>query len=354
MTYAGARGETADQIADAFHWSGTPAETTHAGYGAWMTDLNAPRQVGELAAANRLFGQQGFTFRQSFLDLVAADYGAPLEQLDFIGASEPSRVHINDWVADQTRDRIQELLPAGSVTSDTRLVLTNAVYFNGKWKHQFKTDMTTNQPFRLADGQVQSTPTMYQLERFGYGHFDGYQMLEMPYEGDDLSMVVVLPDADDGLAALEAALTAEAFAANVDNLFQRDVHVHLPKFTFRDQASLRSSLQALGMVDAFTDNADFSGIADAGLAISEVVHKTFIEVNEIGTEAAAATGVIFELTSLPPPPVEFRADHPFLFALRDRHTDGILFWGRLADPGRWPPPSPNPPPWPWPLSSSPR
>lgn len=333
MTYAGARGQTAEQMADALHWSGTPAETTHVGYGQWITDLNAPREVGALAAANRLFGQQGFAFQQSFLDVVAANYGAPLEELDFIGASEPSRVHINDWVASQTNDLIQNLLPAGSITSDTRLVLTNAVYFNGKWKQQFKEALTTDQPFHLADGSTQSASTMFQTATFGYGNFDGYQMLELPYEGDDLSMVVVLPDIANGLAAVEAGLTAETFAANVDNLFNREVHVHLPKFTFRDEAALSSSLQALGMVDAFTGDADFTGIGDGGLAISEVLHKTFIDVNESGTEAAAATGVIVGVTSLPPEPPVFRADRPFLFALRDRHTGGILFWGRLADPG---------------------
>lgn len=331
MTYAGARGQTAEQMADALHWSGVPAETTHAGFGQWITDLNAPRAVGELAVANRLFGQQGAEFQQPFLDLVATAYGAPLEALNFMGAPEPARQHINDWVASRTNDLIPELLPAGSITAETRLVLTNAVYFNGTWKHEFDAEATSDQPF-YAPGGVQSTPTMFQLGRFGHKQFAGYQMLELPYEGDDLSMVVVLPDAADGLAAVEAELTAATFASNVDGLFQRDVNVYLPKFTFRDEAMLKDSLAALGMVDAFSDSADFSGIG-GGLKISDVIHKTFIDVNEQGTEAAAATGVIMVPTSLPPEPPTFRADHPFLFALRDRHTGGILFWGRLADPG---------------------
>jgi serpin B len=255
-----------------------------------------------------------------------------LETLDFIGAPDSSRTQINDWVADNTNDRIKDLLPAGSVTSDTRLVLANAVYFNGKWKYEFEESATHEAPFYLADGAMAATPTMFQLSPFKYGQFGGFQMLEMPYAGDDLSMVILLPNERDGLAVLEAALTAELFDASVAGLLQQQVEVRLPKFTFRDKASLRAPLEALGMTDAF-NNADFTGIADGGLAISGVLHQTFIDVNESGTEAAGATGVIIGVTSVPPPPPVFRADHPFLCALRDAHTGSVLFLGRMADPG---------------------
>jgi serpin B len=330
MTYAGARGQTADQMADVFHWTGAP-EQTHEGYGGWLADLNAPRQVGDLTAVNRLFAQEGYPFRQSYLDLVAGVYDAPVEQLDFVNEPEPSRVHINDWVADNTNNLIKDLLPGGSVTPNTRLVLTNAVYFNGDWKHQFKEQHTSAQPFRLVDGTTRATPMMYQEEKFAYGEFAAYKMIELPYEGDDLSMVIVLPNAPDGLAAVEQSLTAETFAANVVSLHEREVELHLPKFKFKDEATLGSALSSLGMPLAFSDAADFSGMADANLMISEVFHKSFISVDEQGTEAAAATGVIMVPTSVIIP-VDFRADHAFLFAIRDRHTGGILFWGRMTDP----------------------
>jgi serpin B len=217
------------------------------------------------------------------------------------------------------------------VSPDTRLVLTNAVYFKGDWKHQFKEEHTTNQPFSLLDGTTRNTPLMFQNEKFAYGQFDGYKMVELPYEGDDLSMVIVLPDEADGLADVSASLSAESLAANIAGLHERDVNLYLPKFKFKDQARMAQPLSDLGMPVAFSDAADFSGMADANLAISEVFHKSFISVDEQGTQAAAATGVVIVLTSLPIP-VDFRADHAFLFAIRDRHTDGILFWGRMTDP----------------------
>lgn len=337
MTYAGARGETARQIASVLGFDQIPGGGVHDAYGGWITDLNTPREGYELAVANRLFGQQGFAFRQPFLDQVSSAYGAPLEELDFYGHPDPAREHINAWVESQTRDRIRNLLPQGSITSDTRLVLTNALYFNGKWKYEFDEADTQERSFFTTGAAEIQVDTMMQSNRFRYGDFDGYQMLEMPYAGDDLSMVVVLPDAVDGLAALESTLTAGEFQANVDNLTMQTVNVFLPKFTFGDQASLRPPLESLGMTDAFA-NADFSGIApEADLSISDVLHKTFIDVSESGTEAAAATAVVIGVTSIPvnpPPPAVFNADHPFLFAIRDNHTGGLLFLGRMADPGQ--------------------
>jgi serpin B len=241
-------------------------------------------------------------------------------------------MHINDWVASQTNDKIKDLLPPGSVTSDTRLVLANAVYFNGKWRYEFKPEVTRSLPFYLAGGAASPTPTMYQKNSFAYGQFNGFQMLEMQYSGQDLSMVIMLPNDRDGLSDLEAAFTEELFAASVANLHHQEVEVFLPKFTFKDRSDLKAPLQQLGMTDAFSDLADFTGIGD-GLLITDVFHQTFIDLNESGTEAAGATGVVVGPTSVPPPPPVFRADHPFLFALRDRHTGAVLFLGRMADPG---------------------
>ena len=332
MTYAGARGETAAQMADVLHLSGLADNAIHAGYGGLIGDLNAPREGYKLSVANRLFGQTGFPFRQQFLDTLAGPYGAPLEQLDFIRNTEPAREHINDWVSDQTNQKIKDLLAPGTITPDTRLVLTNAVYFNGAWKNRFDAAATTDAPFYRLDGSVGATPLMYQKSFLKHAEFDDFQMLEIPYAGDDLTMVVMLPNERDGLAALEASLDAERFQESVESLEIRKVDLFLPKFTFRDDAKLRKPLKDLGMTDAF-DDADFSGISEGSdLVISDVVHKTFIDVNESGTEAAGATAVIVEATSASLNPPAFRADHPFLFGLRDAHTGSLLFLGRMTDP----------------------
>jgi serpin B len=331
MTYAGARGETATQMADVLHLAGLADDAIHAGYGGLIGDLNAPREGYKLSVANRLFGQTGFAFRQEYLDTLAGAYHAPLEQLDFYQETEPSREHINDWVADQTNQKIKDLLPMGSIKRETTLVLTNAVYFNGAWKNRFDADATTNAPFYQLDGSVGATPMMQQTNLFKHAAFDDFQMLEIPYAGDDLTMVMMLPNENDGLAALEASLDAERFQESVESLELRKVELHLPKFTFRDGAGLKAPLKSLGMTDAF-DDADFTGIGGGGLAIGDVLHKTFIDVNEVGTEAAGATAVIIETTSINPAPPVFRADHPFLFGLRDTHTGSLLFLGRMTDP----------------------
>ena len=334
MTYAGARGETAAQMAGTLHLNGLADEAIHAGYGGLINDLNASREGYKLNVANRLFGQSDFPFRQQFLDTLAGPYGAPLEQLDFVNNTEPSREHINDWVADQTNQKIKDLLASGTITPDTRLVLTNAVYFNGAWKNRFIEEATADAPFYRLDGSAGQTPLMYQQNILKHAEFDDFQMLEIPYAGDDLTMVVMLPNERDGLAALEASLDAEQFQVSVESLELRKVNLFLPKFTFRDGARLKAPLRDLGMTDAFGD-ADFSGISEGSdLVISDVVHKTFIDVNESGTEAAGATAVIIESTStsIQPPVPLFRADHPFLFGLRDAHTGGLLFLGRMTDP----------------------
>jgi serpin B len=335
MTYAGARNSTASQMADALHID-LPDDRHHAAAGSLIADLNVPRAGYEMAIANRLFGQHDMPFEQPFLDINSQAYGAPLEPLDFATDPNSARLHINDWVAEQTHDLIKDLLPAGSVNPLTRLVLTNAVYFNGKWKYQFDPEDTEDAAFHVSPTTQIQTPMMFQRAEFRYGSFDNFQMLELPYSGDDLSMVIMLPKQSDGLAALESQLSIESFQESVDALQEEEVDVHLPKFTFSDDFNLGSTLQDLGMTDAFDPSrADFDGIADRrlyDLHISGVFHKTFIDVNEVGTEAAAATGVVIGPTSVPPPPPIFRADHAFLFALRDAHSGSLLFFGRLNEP----------------------
>lgn len=333
MTYAGARGNTAAQMADVLNFD-LPDERLHAAYGGLLGDLNTQREGYELNVVNRLFGQDGFAFKQPFLNTVADSYAAPLERLDFAGDPDAARVHINDWVEDQTNDLIQDLLPQGSVHDQTRLVLTNAVYFNAGWKSKFDADDTHEATFHFADGGSTTTSLMTQENTFRYGDFEGYQMLEMPYAGDDLSMVMMLPDEADGLAAFEADLSNELLETSLAELDEQKVEVYLPKFTFDSKFGLKSALQSLGMNDAFdAAAADLTGIADAALAIDDVVHQAFIDVSEEGTEAAAATGVTVGVTNVivPPPTPVFRADHPFLFGLRDMHTGSLMFLGRVTE-----------------------
>lgn len=332
MTYAGARGETARQMADVLRFQ-LPDERLHPAYGELIADLDADREGYRLSVANRLFGQEGYSFKHPFLDITSGDYGAPLEELDFYSDPEGSRTRINRWVEDKTNDKIRNLLPGGSVTRYTRLVLTNAIHFDGSWKYKFDERLTQEEPFYLADGSESTVSLMFQQGSFKYGDFDGFQMLEMPYAGDDLSMVVMLPDAVDGLDELEASVSTELLETSLNAMHQREVLVHLPKFTFDGSFQLGGTLYDMGMTDAF-GGGDFTGIADDGLMISDVIHKTFIDVNEEGTEAAAATAVIVGTTCLcgpPPPPPVFRADHPFLFALRDTHSDSLLFLGRVME-----------------------
>ena len=224
MTYAGARGRTAEQMADVLRFT-LPDDRLHAAFGEVIRDLDATREGYQLSIANRLFGQQGFEFRQSFLDVTAQHYNAPLEPTDFMGDPEGSRKRINDWVEEKTNDKIQDLLPQGSITEDTRLVLTNAIYFNGKWKYKFDEYWTHDAPFHAADGSDTTAATMVQQQQFRYGQFDGFQALEMPYAGDDLSMVLLLPDARDGLASLESSLTAEMLDNSLNAMWEQEVQV---------------------------------------------------------------------------------------------------------------------------------
>jgi len=336
MTYAGARGRTSQQMADVLGFS-LPDDRLHAAYGQLIADLTAPRDGYQLSVANRLFGQQDYPFKQEFLDVTSTAYGAPLEQLDFRGNPDDSRNRINQWVADQTNNKIRDLLPPGSVGASTPLVLTNATYFNGKWKYRFDSHFTQDRPFYLG-GATTQVPTMFQEQSFRYADTASFQVIELPYAGDDLSLVVMLPHERDGLESLERSMTPELWQSSLSALHLARVDVSLPKFTFKGSFLLSGVLQDMGMTDAF-GLADFSGMVDptsGQLSIGEVYHKTFIDVNEEGTEAAAATAVGIVATAAieyRTPPEVFDADHPFLFALEDNHSGSILFLGSVADPG---------------------
>ena len=331
MTYAGARGNTAAQMAKTLHFT-LPQEKLHSAFGAMIATLQADKKGRgyDLSVANALWGQKGKAFLPEFLDLTKKSYGAGLREVDFV-QTEAARKTINDWAQKETRDKIKDLIPPDVLDARTRLVLTNAIYFLGDWVLAFKPEKTNDAPFTLASGEKVNASMMHQSEHFGLAAGDGFRALEMRYKGGELAMIVFLPDKSDGLPALEKSLTPELVAKTVAGLRSNRVNVSLPKFTFTSQFSLADALKSLGMIDAF-GNADFSGIdGTKGLFISAVIHKAFIDVNEKGTEAAAATAVVAG-KSLASVPVEFRADHPFLFMIRESRAASILFIGRVMNP----------------------
>lgn len=338
MTWAGAEGNTAQQMSDTLHF-GDDAAAYHAAAGAVLSAYGQDHDEYTLRIANRLFGQQGYAWQDDFLRTTRDVYGAPLEPVDYVSAADPARLRINGWVADQTNDRIRDLIPSGGVDSDTRLVLTNAIYFLGDWLSPFESSSTHDQAFHTADGATR-VPTMHQENNFGYANVDGVQLLEMPYAGGELSMLVALPEARDGLPAVEAGFDAQTLATWVSALSNQHVNVALPKFRVdpAEPLSLGDALAAMGMPDAFGDEADFSAMADPAetgdhLHISRVFHKAFVAVDEEGTEAAAATAVVMSRESAAMPSgVPFVADHPFLFFIRDTQSGAVLFMGRVADP----------------------
>jgi serpin B len=295
MTYAGARGETAEEMAKTLHFD---QEKLHPAMGTLITQVNDAdnkKRGYQLSTANALWGQKGYPFAEDFLALNKKNYGAGVKEVDFAGQTEQARQMINKWVEEQTNDKIKELFKEGVLSPDTRLVLANAIYFKGNWASQFKKDQTNDRAFLTPGGKKIKTPMMFQTEKFGYAETPDVQVLDMPYVGKDLSMVVLLPRKVDGLAALEKNLSSRQLGEWFKNLREQKVIVGLPKFKMTSEFALKQTLSEMGMPKAFTFGADFSGMTgkENDLFIQAVVHKAFVEVNEEGTEAAAATGVGF-------------------------------------------------------------
>jgi serine protease inhibitor len=335
MTYAGARGDTEAQMAQALHFA-LSQEELHPAFAALGQRLKAVQAAGDiqLNVANALWPHLDYPFLPAFLELVEANYGVALTALDYVADPEGSRQQINAWAEAQTQGKIKDLIPPRIINEFTRLVLTNAIYFKGNWASQFDPARTKDAPFTVQPGQMVTVPLMAQKLTCGYGEAAGVQVLELPYVGNDLSMVILLPNAIDGLASLEAQLTPAALAQWTGRLWDTEVQIFLPRFKVEAAFRLDSALKALGMVDAFDmELANFAGMdGKAWLVITAVLHKAFVEVNEEGTEAAAATAVVMGLRSMPPPTPVFRADHPFLFLLREKSTGSVLFLGRVVDP----------------------
>jgi serpin B len=344
MTYAGARGETARQMARTLRF-GLDGHRLHAACGALVRDLNARADPGafELSTANALWGQRGEAWLESFTQLIRTDYGASLHDVDFENDADGAAREINAWVERETHEKIRDLVGPGALDRLTRLVLANAIYFKGDWLTAFNERATRDAPFRLAGGGEVKARMMFRSGGFWYHETTEAQVLEIPYKGGDLSMTIVLPRAVDGLRALEESMPPSLRpgppSRTVVKRRWRKVIVYLPRFTFTCEFSLARTLSAMGMPLAFDDErADFSGMNGNAndLFVSKVLHKAFVEVTERGTEAAAATAVAMPARCRGPsrtrePPV-FRADHPFLFMIRDRRTGAILFMGRVVDP----------------------
>lgn len=339
MTWAGAQGETALQMADTLHFT-LPPERLHPAFNALDLAL-ASRGENALAAdgqgfrlnvVNATWGQTGYPWQTPFLDVLAQNYGAGMFLLDYTADPELCRETINTWVEDQTEGRIEDLIPPGVISQATRLVLANAIYFNAAWLNPFDEDATVDGPFRLLDGSSVTVPLMHQSELLAHAAGDGWQAVELPYDGEELSMVVVLPDGG-RFDEVEGALDDTQLGAILGALAPTNVALTLPRFQYTSSFFLNEPLVDLGMTNAFNfGDADFSGMdGSRSLYIGAVIHKAFVSVNEAGTEAAAATAVIVDFGSAPEY-TEVTVDRPFLFLIRDLATGSVLFFGRVVDP----------------------
>ncbi len=338
MVHAGASGDTASELAKAFHFDGIA--DVGGGFAAVLAEWDAASGGLELDVANRLFGEKTVAFEPSYVDATGRLFGAPLESLSFKTEPDPARQRINTWVAERTHDKIRDLMPPGSVAADTRLVLVNAVYFRGEWLDPFEPAQTSDAPFHGTAGDE----TVKMMHRRGYlrhGVAAGAkaQLVEIPYKGGEFALVVALPDDAKGLPALEKALSADGLTAWIDAATSKEVDLALPRFTIEptEALALRAILESMGVRAAFdTGKADFTKIAPAAeqLTISEAYHKAYVKVDENGTEAAAATAVGMRAGAAMPsdPPVQFVVDRPFLFLIRDVRTGAVLFMGRYVDP----------------------
>jgi serpin B len=335
MAYAGARGATASEMAATFHFT-LPPDRLHPAMGALLTSLNAAHPGYQLHVADALWAEKDFTFLDNFLKLTASDYAAGFNRVDFKTAPEAVRQTINQWVEQKTEDKIKDLLPPGSINPATRLVLTNAIYFKGDWQTQFAKASTEDEDFHLSAKQTVKAPLMHLDTKFSYFNGGTFQALEIPYKSGELSMIVFLPNDVAGLPALEQSFTAANAEQWLGQLGGTKIILTLPKFKMTQQFELQDALGAMGMAQAFEKGeADFSGMTGKrDFWISAAIHKAYIDVNEEGTEAAAATGIVMRSMAMAyeSRPIVFRADHPFLFLIRDNRSGGILFMGRVTDP----------------------
>ena len=330
MTYEGARGKTAKEMQSVLHIL-EDENLRRANFAKIINEINKPDKKYKLHTANALWPRIDFQLLEEYQNTIERYYGGKITPLDYLKEPEKSRQTINGWVEDKTEDKIKDLIPQGYLTPSTVLVLTNAIYFKGTWILQFDPKDTQDEDFTTSGGRVVKVPMMRLLGKdaeFNYAETDEVQILELLYEGEDLSMLIILPK-ENNLEKIEKFITPEKLSEWKNMLKKQRVDIYIPKFKFETKYFMAETLKKMGMPTAFTTGADFSGInGEGGIWIDKVIHQAFVEVNEEGTEAAAATGVIMGGTVLP----LFKADHPFIFIIQQRDTGNILFLGRVEDP----------------------
>ena len=334
MTYEGARGLTADEIQSVFHFPKDDSVRRNS-FLEIYNQINKGHEQYQLYTANALWAQKKYPFLKEYLKVIKDYYGGEARNLDFINENSEARRIINSWIEEQTNYKIRNLI--SSLDGNTRLVITNAVYFKGKWVEQFEKSNTKDQDFRISPVNTIKVKTMQLFAKeLYYAETDKLQVLELPYEGKELSMLIILPK-DDDLGAMEESLSSKGLSDLEGMLSREEVDVYLPKFKFETEYSMSADLAAMGMPTAFGENADFSGMTGKkDLYISQVIHKAFVDVNEEGTEAAAATAVRMGMTSMVERKIRkvFKADHPFIFLIHDNETGNILFVGRVSNPAK--------------------
>lgn len=338
MTYAGAEGATREQMAETLNFI-LEEENLHSAFNKLAIEL-AKRGEGnksedeegfKLNVVNAIWGQIEYAFLDEYLDTLAVNYDAGLRLLDYTADPEACRQVINDWVSEQTEGKIEDLIKEGIITEMTRLVLTNAIYFNAAWDKPFNEDNTGNGTFYLPDGSTVTVAMMHQTEDFGYTEGDGYQAVELKYDGNELSMLIILPE-DDNFEQFKETFNAEKLYSIIEEMRTASITLTMPKFEYSSQFSVKDALQAMGMTDAFSMAADFSGIDGTyDLFIEDVVHKAFVSVDEAGTEAAAASAVVINLKGVMEQ-AEVNLDHPFIYLIRDIQTNTVLFIGSVVNP----------------------
>lgn len=330
MTYEGARGQTAEEMATVFYFPEDENER-RPNFARVYNDINSGGgQLYQLKTANALWAQQDFQFSDDYFNVIEDYYGGKVTNLDFVGDPDGSRSTINGWVEQKTNNKIKDILGPGTITALTRLILTNAIYFKGTWVYQFDPSQTGDRNFYITPENLVQVPMMHldnDDAKFNYMENSEFQIIELPYKGDELSMLIILPHED--LASIEGDLDVEKLKMYREMMHERNMEVYLPKFTFETKYQMKDTLSGMGMPLAFSPSADFSGMTGSpDLYIDFVIHQAFVDVNEEGTEAAAATAVGMTLSA----GNWFRVDHPFIFIIQQQSTGNILFMGRVVDP----------------------
>jgi serpin B len=334
MTYAGARGNTEKQMANVLNFT-LPQDRLHPAYSKLIENLKSNKDY-ELNIANALWLQKDYKYLQEFLNIMEKYYKGGFNEVDYITDPEGARIKINDWVSRETKEKIKDILNPKDITRLTRLVLTNAIYFKGKWQTEFNKNLTNDEYFYLINGQKTKVKMMYQKNTFNYYENDDLQLLEIPYKGNKISMVIILPKVGK-FKTVENIMDEKKLQEWLKNAMGTEVKAYIPRFKFTQSFDLSKNLSDMGMEDAFSAAADFSGINGKknDLYIRRVIHKAFVEVNEEGTEAAAATAVVLDTKALILiKELVFKADHPFIFLIRDKEAGSILFMGRVMDPNK--------------------